>query len=307
MSATALLAAKPNPTDSDIDDAMSGNICRCGTYVRIREGIKHAAHGPASDKKGADMTLRSNRRPRSQATDVDLSRRRFLSASAAVGGGLLIGFAAGPSIGDADAAQTRRERAVYAERLHPHRRRRASCPDHALRRDGPGHLHLHSDADCRRAGGGPETGASSNMLRPTKSSTPIPCWACRPRATRMRYAGRGSRCARPARPREPCSCRRRRSAGMSIRRPAARKAAKCFTCRPGRRLKYGDLAADAARMPVPENVALKRPEDFKLIGTPAKRLDTPSKVNGTAVYGIDAGRRASRSRRSRNRLSSAVA
>ena len=49
MSATALLAAKPNPTDSDIDAAMSGNICRCGTYVRIREGIKHAANG----KKGA--------------------------------------------------------------------------------------------------------------------------------------------------------------------------------------------------------------------------------------------------------------
>src|SRR6266550_3760585 len=41
MSATALLAAKPNPSDSDIDDAMAGNICRCGTYVRIREGIKH--------------------------------------------------------------------------------------------------------------------------------------------------------------------------------------------------------------------------------------------------------------------------
>ncbi len=43
MSATALLAAKPNTTDGDIDAAMSGNICRCGTYVRIREGIKHAA------------------------------------------------------------------------------------------------------------------------------------------------------------------------------------------------------------------------------------------------------------------------
>ncbi|MGC2824439.1 MAG: (2Fe-2S)-binding protein [Pseudolabrys sp.] len=43
MSATALLASKPHPTDADIDDAMSGNICRCGTYVRIREGIKQAA------------------------------------------------------------------------------------------------------------------------------------------------------------------------------------------------------------------------------------------------------------------------
>jgi isoquinoline 1-oxidoreductase subunit beta len=55
----------------------------------------------------------------------------------------------------------------------------------------------------------------------------------------------------------------------------------------GRRGTYGELAADAARVPIPENVALKRPQDFKLIGTPAKRLDTPAKVNGTAIYGID--------------------
>jgi isoquinoline 1-oxidoreductase beta subunit len=55
----------------------------------------------------------------------------------------------------------------------------------------------------------------------------------------------------------------------------------------GRRLTYGALAADAATMPVPGNVTLKPPQDFKLIGTPAKRLDAPSKVNGTAVYGID--------------------
>jgi isoquinoline 1-oxidoreductase subunit beta len=56
----------------------------------------------------------------------------------------------------------------------------------------------------------------------------------------------------------------------------------------GRRAKYGGLAADAARMPLPDSVVLKRPQDFTLIGTPAKRLDTPAKVNGTAVYGIDA-------------------
>jgi len=55
----------------------------------------------------------------------------------------------------------------------------------------------------------------------------------------------------------------------------------------GRRIKYGELAADAARMPVPGSVVLKQSKDFKLIGTPAKRLDTPAKVNGTAVYGID--------------------
>ena len=43
MSATALLAKNPHPSDGDIDDAMSGNICRCGTYQRIREAIKLAA------------------------------------------------------------------------------------------------------------------------------------------------------------------------------------------------------------------------------------------------------------------------
>ena len=43
MSAAALLASNPQPSDSDIDDAMSGNICRCGTYLRIREAIRQAA------------------------------------------------------------------------------------------------------------------------------------------------------------------------------------------------------------------------------------------------------------------------
>jgi isoquinoline 1-oxidoreductase alpha subunit len=53
MSATALLAANPKPSDADIDAAMSGNICRCGTYARIREGIKRAAQVVAGGKKGA--------------------------------------------------------------------------------------------------------------------------------------------------------------------------------------------------------------------------------------------------------------
>ena len=48
MSAAALLAATPQPDDADIDAAMSGNICRCGTYVRIRAAIKQAAKGGRS-------------------------------------------------------------------------------------------------------------------------------------------------------------------------------------------------------------------------------------------------------------------
>jgi isoquinoline 1-oxidoreductase alpha subunit len=52
MSASALLAGNPRPTDADIDGAMAGNICRCGTYVRIREGIKQVAAATTSGKGG---------------------------------------------------------------------------------------------------------------------------------------------------------------------------------------------------------------------------------------------------------------
>ena len=51
MSASALLASKPNPSDSDIDDAMAGIICRCGTYVRIREAIKMAAQSTGTNEQ----------------------------------------------------------------------------------------------------------------------------------------------------------------------------------------------------------------------------------------------------------------
>src|SRR5712671_5506345 len=113
------------------------------------------------------------------------------------------------------------------------------------------------------------------MLRPMKSSTAIPCRAAwQP----LRQAGATARTmlVSAAAKRwnvDPASCRAQ--SGEVLHPPT------------GRHIKYGDLAADAARMPVPEKAALKRPEDFKLIGTLAKRLDTPSKVNGTAVYGID--------------------
>jgi isoquinoline 1-oxidoreductase alpha subunit len=53
MSAVALLSKKPNPSDTDIDDAMSGNICRCGTYQRIRKAIHRAAAMQAGKAKPA--------------------------------------------------------------------------------------------------------------------------------------------------------------------------------------------------------------------------------------------------------------
>jgi isoquinoline 1-oxidoreductase beta subunit len=55
----------------------------------------------------------------------------------------------------------------------------------------------------------------------------------------------------------------------------------------GQKSSYGKLADAAARLPLPDNVELKLPKDFKLIGKPIKRLDTPEKINGSALFGLD--------------------
>jgi isoquinoline 1-oxidoreductase beta subunit len=57
--------------------------------------------------------------------------------------------------------------------------------------------------------------------------------------------------------------------------------------RTDKKLSYGELAGAAAKMPVPKNVTLKEPKDWKLLGKPAHRVDTPLKVDGSAVFGID--------------------
>jgi isoquinoline 1-oxidoreductase alpha subunit len=55
MSAAALLTKTPKPTDADIDSAMSGNLCRCGTYTRIRKAIHDAAGGPQGTRRTAEV------------------------------------------------------------------------------------------------------------------------------------------------------------------------------------------------------------------------------------------------------------
>jgi isoquinoline 1-oxidoreductase alpha subunit len=55
MSAAALLAQSPKPTDAQIDEAMSGNLCRCGTYVRIRQAIHQAAGNAKGSAQRAEL------------------------------------------------------------------------------------------------------------------------------------------------------------------------------------------------------------------------------------------------------------
>jgi isoquinoline 1-oxidoreductase beta subunit len=212
---------------------------------------------------------------------VDLSRRRFLTVSAAMGGGLVVGFTAG-------AAAQSVENAPFA-------------PNAFIRIGADGQIVLimpyvemgqgtytsipmliaeELEVDLKQVRlehAPPNEKLYANPLfgvQATGNSNAI-----RGSWQSLRQAGATARTllVSAAAQRwnvDPASCR---AQGGEVRHAPT-----------GRRLKYGELAADAARLPVPGNVALKRPADFKLIGTRAKRLDTPSKVNGTAVYGIDA-------------------
>ena len=217
---------------------------------------------------------------------VDLSRRHFLSVSAAVGGGLLIGFATGSSIGAADAAK-----GIASPPF---------TPNAFVRIGGDGQIVLTMPYVEMGQG----TYTSIPMLIAEELEVDL-------KQVRLEHAPPNEKLyANPLLGVQATGNSNAvrgawlplRQAGATARTMLVTAAAKRWNVDPascraqsgevrhvstGRSIKYGELAADAARMPVPENVALKRREDFKLIGTPAKRLDTPAKVNGSAVYGID--------------------
>ena len=288
MSAAALLASNPQPSDTDIDEAMSGNICRCGTYLRIREAIKHAARSTVTTGQGGRPMLLD----RLTSTDLDqaqdetgrccVSRRGLLHAGVALGGGLLL------SIG----------------LPLPAPRARAAAQDFApsafvrVGRDGSVILTIpqvemgqgtytalamliaeeldvelaqvrvdHAPADDTRFTnpllGFQATGGSTSVrafFLPLREAGAV--------ARSMLIAAAANRWQV-----DPAGCHT--ESGGVVHGPS------------GRRLGYGELVDNAAGLPVPERVALKDPKDFRLIGTPAKRLDSPDKVNGRAVFGID--------------------
>ncbi len=87
MSAVALLHANPSPSDSDIDAALAGNICRCGTYPRIRKAVHRAAELLREAKSLMSSGSRQHR------DGIDHWRRQFLQRSGYFGGGLVLALA----------------------------------------------------------------------------------------------------------------------------------------------------------------------------------------------------------------------
>ncbi len=130
---------------------------------------------------------------------------------------------------------------------------------------------------------GPRCGSTSSRQTRT-SPTNMPGATCRPAAAAA-CGPRSTTCARAARWRGRCCWRRRRSAWACRRRRCGR--ARGAVIAGDRKLRYGELAEAAAQLPVPTKVTLKPESEWRIIGKPLPRLDTPGKLNGSAQYAID--------------------
>jgi isoquinoline 1-oxidoreductase alpha subunit len=165
MSAAALLQAKPKPSDADIDAAMSGNICRCGTYTRIRAAIKR---GQEPGLERIHHALAAHACPRPGA----VRRRAAFFATAATGAGLTLGLyfgeaisqapqSASPALPQPAASRIGTDNTVTVMVKHP-RWARARSPA----------------ADAGRRGAGRARGrkCARKVRRPTPSSTTTRAW-----------------------------------------------------------------------------------------------------------------------------------
>ncbi len=245
MTAAALLTAKPDPTDEDIDRAMSHSICRCGTYQRIRRAIHRASQ--MSVGQGA-MPAAYSSTPRSSSQLAGNSGGSSLNA--------FIRIAADETV-TIVANHSEMGQGVYT-----------SLP-----------MLVAEELEC-------DWKKIVVKAAPVDPAYNHPEWGIQ---------GTGGSTSVPS------EWERSRRVGASAREMLIAAAADVWnvdktSCRAeegkvihssGKSLTYGQLAARAANMPQPKEVPLKDSSEFKVIGKPVKRLDTPEKTNGTGVFGID--------------------
>jgi len=243
MDAVALLEKNPKPTDSDIDLAMSGNLCRCGTYQRIRQAIHRAAGIMA---KGEKM----NRAGVSKPSQTQSAAFFLLSPFIRIGTDDRVIL----TVNKSEMGQ-----GVYtslpmliAEELEVDWSRISieAAPV------GPEYCHAQW-GDVQATGGSTSVSSEWDRLRKQGAAA---------RAMLVQAAAETWKV-------DPKSCGAEN--GFVVHRPTHR------------RLSYGQLAERAARIKPPQDVPLKPPEDFKVIGKPMRRLDTPEKTSGEAIFGID--------------------
>jgi isoquinoline 1-oxidoreductase beta subunit len=240
MSAAALLAEHSNPTDEDIDRAMSGNLCRCGTYQRIRDAVHGAARMMAEGAKGNPTVPEVSA---SKGGDY-YTLNPFIRVG--TDGGVII------VVNHSEMGQ-----GVYT-----------SLP-----------MLVAEELECDWSRIGLEAAPVDQAYNHTQFG--------------MQLTGGSTSVA--------SEWERLRRVGAQAREMLVAAAADTWkvekaTCRAengnvihttGKKLSYGQLARKASGLPAPEEVELKDPSQFKLIGKPLKRLDVPEKTVGKGVFGID--------------------
>ena len=242
LSAAALIERRLPPTDAGIDAALSGVLCRCGTYARIRR----AMHAAAGHEPGASAPLRLPELLTDLPPDAGTPLNDWIWINAAGTVTLMINHSEmGQGALTALAVLAAEELDVEIERVRT----------------------VFAPADKRYEngywGGAQFTGGSSSIRGEWK---------------RLREAGAEVR--------------------LRLTRAAARlwrvDTGECRTARgtvvhdpSGKRIAYGELAEEAARLAVPRAVQLKQPNDFRYVGKPCARLDVPAMCLGRTRYGID--------------------
>jgi isoquinoline 1-oxidoreductase beta subunit len=246
MTAAALLTKKPTPTDADIDNAMSRNICRCGTYQRIRSAIHRASQmmsqGVKSHAAGGEaLGLRVAGTTQSSAPSI-LNPFVHIGADEAVtimvnhsemGQGTYTSL---PMLVAEELKCDWSKIRVEAARVDP--------------------AYYHTIFGFQATGGSTSVSSEWERLRRAGAS-----------AREMLLAA-----AADTWKADKASCRAEN--GVVIHST-------------GKKLTYGQLAEKAAKMPVPKDLRLTDPSDFRIIGTPMKRLDTPVKTDGKGLFGMD--------------------
>src|SRR3989449_780386 len=265
MAAAALLAKNPHPSDADIDTVMT-NICRCG---------------PIS---GSAPPSIARRRRRNMRASSNVTRREFLETAAVAGAGLVIGFhiPAGARFGPTPAApftpnawlriNPDESVLVMVDRSEMGQGVTTSLPMLLAEE-------LEADWSKIRIDFAPADKAYINPMfgmQGTGGSTSV-----RAAYTPLRKAGAAAR--------EMLVAAAAETWGVDKAECRAEQGAVLHAAS-GRCLTYGKLAVKAATMPLPHDVPLKDPEDWKILGTRVRRLDTPPKVDGSAEFGIDVKR-----------------
>ena len=268
MAAAALLKTNPKPSDDDIDAAIT-NICRCGTYQRIREAIHTAA---STRRQGI------GRRHHEQPT---CTPSPFLPRhDCRPGGGLALGW----HVPAALLAQARRT-ASSASGWSSVRMTRPSCASPVprwgrARFTGLAQL-VADELDCDWKHVRAEYVSPDENLAHKRAWGDMSTGGSRGIRGSVDYVRKGGAAAR----------------AMLIAAAAQRwsvPAAECTAANSvvthtpsGRTLRYGEVAADAAKLPVPTEVKLKTPAQWTIIGKGVRRLDTVDKLSGKQVFAID--------------------